>query len=223
MSYRVDTVPWPVRPFYLAIAWACGLAVYLYFVICRWTSTISIVGPGNHDLSQHAIFCVWHQNWWAYSVVFVRYRSPHATFSHPAAYMKPVHTAFRLMGLKPLLLGSSGEEGRRAADEIARLVQRGSSTTISPDGPYGPARILKKGVLHVALKSGVPIVPLTIAPSRYVSWPSWDSKRFPIPFGRVQVTVHSPITVNQTNFEEAGRLVVAALGGPGGSDHAAAA
>ena len=106
--------------------------------------------------------------------------------------MKPIHAAFRLMGLKPLLLGSSGEEGRRAADELARVVHRGSSATISPDGPYGPPRILKKGILHVALKSGVPIVPLTITPSRYIMWPSWDSKKFPLPFGRICVTVHRP-------------------------------
>jgi len=220
MKYRVDTVPLPARPFYLAAAWVCGLIVYLYFVACRLTSKISIEGPGNHDLTQHAIFCVWHQSWWAYSVVFVHYRSPHATFSHPAAYMKPIHNAFRLMGLKPLLLGSSGEEGRRAANELARLVHNGSSTTISPDGPYGPPRILKKGVLHVAMKSGVPIVPLAIEPSRYVLWPSWDDKKFPLPFGRIRVTVYPPIAVDGNNFEEAGRLIVLALGGP---DRAAAA
>ena len=168
MGYRVDTVPWVVRPFYLAAALVLGLALYLYYVACRLTSRISIEGPGSHDLSQHAIFCLWHDSWWVYSVVFVRYRAPHATFSHPAAYMKPVHAAFRLMGLKPLLLGSSGEEGRRAANELARLVQKGWSTTISPDGPYGPPRTLKKGVLHVSLKSGAGIVPLTIAASRCV-------------------------------------------------------
>jgi hypothetical protein len=25
------------------------------------TSSVSIDGPGNHDLSQHAIFCFWHE------------------------------------------------------------------------------------------------------------------------------------------------------------------
>jgi len=213
MTYRVDTVPLAARPFYLGAAWACGLALYFYYILCRLTSRISIEGPGNHDLSQHAIFCLWHESWWSYSVVFARYRSPHATFSHPAAYMKPVHTAFRLMGLKPLLLGSSGEEGRRAANELARLVQNGWSTTISPDGPYGPPRILKKGVLHVALKSGVPVVPLTIEASQSIRWPSWDGKKFPLPFGRIRVTVHRPIAVNWNNFEDAGRLIVESLGG----------
>jgi len=64
-------------------------------------------------------------------------------------------------------------------------------------------------------------VPLTIVASPHVLWPSWDSKKFPVPFGRIRMTVHCPITVNAGNFEEAARLIVAALGG--GAIRAAAA
>jgi lysophospholipid acyltransferase (LPLAT)-like uncharacterized protein len=156
---------------------------------------------------------MWHECWWSYFVVFLRYPSAHAMITHPAAYMKPVHALFRLMGLKRLLLGSSGEEGKRAVNELAQLVQQGWSTTISPDGPNGPPRVLKKGVLHLALKSGAPIVPLTISASRFVSWRSWDSKKFPLPFSQIKVTVHKAISVTQYNFDEIGTRIKAALGG----------
>ena len=46
MGYRVDTVPLPVRPLYLAAAWACGVVLYLYYFLCRKTSRVSIEGPG---------------------------------------------------------------------------------------------------------------------------------------------------------------------------------
>lgn len=162
----------------------------MYYFICRLTSCISIEGPRNRDLSQHAIFCIWHESWLPYLVVFLRYQYPHALIGHPAAYMKPVHVLLRLMGLRRLLLGSSGEEGKQAVNELALLVKTGWSTTISADGPAGPARVLTKGVLHLALKSGSPIVPFTISATRFVSWPSWDSKRFPLPFSGIRVTVH---------------------------------
>jgi lysophospholipid acyltransferase (LPLAT)-like uncharacterized protein len=165
-------------------------------------------------LSRHAIFCLWHESWWSYFVAFLGYRSAHVMMSHPAAYMKPAHNVFRLMGVKRLLLGSSGEEGRNAANTLARLVREGHSTTISPDGPYGPARILKKGVLHVARQSGAPIVPLTISSSRYLPWRSWDSKKFPLPFNRIRVTVHEDIRVNDDNFDEAMVRLAFALGAP---------
>jgi lysophospholipid acyltransferase (LPLAT)-like uncharacterized protein len=57
-------------------------------------------------------------------------------------------------------------------------------------------------------------VPLTICSSPFISWPSWDSKRFPLPFNRVKVIVHEAIHVHKQNFQEAGARIVRALGGP---------
>ncbi len=86
LRFRVDYVPLLIRPLYLAVMWAVGVLLYLYYALCRITSHISIEGPGNRDLTQHSIFCVWHESWWSYFVVFLRYRSAHAMISHPAAY-----------------------------------------------------------------------------------------------------------------------------------------
>jgi lysophospholipid acyltransferase (LPLAT)-like uncharacterized protein len=210
----VDNIPAFVRPFYIATAWLIGAILFFYYAVCRITSRISIEGPGHHDLSRHSIFCIWHESWWTYPVVFLRYQSAHAMISHPAAYMKPLHCVFRLMGLKRLFLGSSGNEGRQAASEVARLVRRGWSTTISPDGPKGPARVLKKGVLHIALQSGVPIVPLSISASRFIRVPSWDCKKHPIPFARIKVIVYEAIHVNVHNLDETVARIVTALGTP---------
>ena len=211
-GFRVDTIPGLIRPLYLALTWAAGTVVYLYYALCRLTSRISIEGSGNHDLSQHSIFCIWHENWLSYFVVFLRYRSAHALITHPAAYMKPIHNVFRLMGLDRLLLGSSGEEGKRAINRLAVLVRKGWSTTISPDGPYGPAHKVKKGVLHLALQSGIPIVPLTISVSRFIPVPSWDCKKLPLPFSRIKVIVHQATHVNGQNFPETISRIVGALG-----------
>lgn len=210
-GYRVDNIPWPIRPVYLAAAWALGTALYIYYIVCRVTSRVVFEGSGQADLSQHAIYCLWHESWWPYFVVFLRYRSPHALISDPAAYMKPVHIVFRMMGCHRVVLGSSGEEGRRAANQTAALVAKGWSTTISPDGPRGPARVLKKGVLHMALQSGTPVVPLSLASSRYIPLRSWDSKKFPLPFNRITIKVHQRIFVTAQNFDSAADQITAAL------------
>jgi lysophospholipid acyltransferase (LPLAT)-like uncharacterized protein len=118
-----------------------------------------------------------------------------------------------LFAFKEFEIHSQGEEGRRAANHLAALVRNGYPIAISPDGPNGPARVFKKGVFHVALQSGVPIVLLTISSSRFISWPSWDSKKFPLPFGRVRVVVHDAIRVNHHNFDESSTRIIDALGG----------
>jgi len=210
-GYRVDNVPWLIRPIYTAISWALGTALYGYYCLCRATSRIVIEGLGDGDLGQHAIFCLWHESWWPYFVVFLRYRRPHVLISDPAAYMKPVHAVFRMMGCRRLFLASSGEEGRKAVNDTAALIRNGWSTTISPDGPHGPARVLKKGVLHLAMQSGTPIVPLVLVSRRYLRWSSWDSKKFPLPFNRITVWVHPKIFVTGTNLDAAAAQIVSAL------------
>jgi lysophospholipid acyltransferase (LPLAT)-like uncharacterized protein len=135
---------------------------------------------------------------------------------HPAAYMKPVHVALHLMGIG-VILGSGGEEGRQAADLLEESVREGFSTAISPDGPRGPSGLLKKGVLHIALKSGVPILPVRLATSRGIVLPSWDKKLVPLPFSTIRVFIEEPLTVTEGNLEEVAEVLTERMTGPTGA------
>jgi lysophospholipid acyltransferase (LPLAT)-like uncharacterized protein len=57
-------------------------------------------------------------------------------------------------------------------------------------------------------------VPLTISSARFIALRSWDSKKFPLPFNRITVTVHESILVSQQNFDAIGARIIQALGGP---------
>jgi hypothetical protein len=114
-------------------------------------------------------------------------------------------------GLKRLLLGYQ-ERRKASGGRACRSCPERLVNTISPDGPSGPARSLKKGVLHIALQSGVPIVPLTISASRFISFPSWDRKKHPLPFNRIRVFIHNAICVDRHNFNEIGAEIVSVLG-----------
>jgi len=131
---------------------------------------------------------------------------------HPAWYTKPVAVLLSLIGVQRFILGSTGHDGRRAADELVTYLKDGYSTLIVPDGPHGPARTLKKGVLHIALQSGVPIVPLHISATKALRSSSWDRKMQPLPFSTIHVTVGSPIVVTTSTFEESFEELTHALG-----------
>jgi uncharacterized DUF497 family protein len=120
--------------------------------------------------------------------------------------MKPIHIGLKLMGVR-VLLGSGGEEGRKAANDLVDLLRHGWSTAISPDGPHGPQGVLKSGVLHIALQSGVPILPVRFIASRTFALPSWDKKPLPLPFSSITVVLGEPIAVGESNFEEAAKLL----------------
>jgi lysophospholipid acyltransferase (LPLAT)-like uncharacterized protein len=186
------------------------LVFYLYYGLCYATSRIVIDG-GRESLRQHAIYCLWHKSWWPFFIVCFRFRSKVAMINHPAAYMKPLHFVLHLMGLKHLILGSGGEEGRLAAQKLSLYVKEGHSTFISPDGPAGPAQKLKKGVLFVALESGVPIVPISLRSTPSIPFPTWDAKRFPLPFSYIRVKVAPPLSVCAENFAQSEEALTRAL------------
>lgn len=114
--------------------------------------------------------------------------------------------------MRRLILGSSGYEGREAATKLVKYLHGGYSTVILPDGPYGPAKELKKGALHVAAQSNIPLVAIQFRLSNpYVSR-SWDKKRFPYPFSQITVKCSQPIFVAPANLEEKSRELAEALG-----------
>jgi lysophospholipid acyltransferase (LPLAT)-like uncharacterized protein len=131
---------------------------------------------------------------------------------HPAWMVKHVHIVVRMVGVRYLVYGSTGHSGREAADTIVRLLRHGCSTALMPDGPRGPAGVLKDGVLHISQQSGVPIVPIRFQPSSYVRLSGWDRKHFPVPFGRIGVHYGSPVSVTASSFEEARLQVREQLG-----------
>src|SRR5262249_5869115 len=162
-------------------------------------------------------FCVGHRWVWPYWLTVVRSKPQLVIVNHPAAYMKPVHVWLRLMGVR-IVLGSSGDEGRRAIDRVAEFVKGGGSTVIFPDGPGGPPEVLKKGVLQLARKSGVPVAPTRVELSRFVLLPSWDRSRVPLPCSRTRLIYEAPVVVTEDNLEEARRLLSRRLSGEDDQD-----
>ena len=78
---------------------------------------------------------------------------------------------------------------------------------INPDGPNGPAFVLKRGILHLSLQSNVPIVPLRFSSSSYRELKTWDRKTFARLFSTIEMKIGEPIYVTSDNFEHAYELL----------------
>lgn len=217
-SYRVDEVPAWWRPLLFLYGYGLGFALFVYYLIQRATIVVEIEGQEHLVVGSSCIFCHWHgsipltlQSSVPRIPPSLRGRSQ-AWMQHPLWYMKPIHVALRLMGVRKLVLGSTGHDGRQAAEQLVDFLRRGYSTFLFPDGPAGPPRVLKKGILHIARESEVPIVPLRVTASRFLATRSWDRKQHPVPFSRIRVRVGEPVEVTEKNFEQAERRVREALG-----------
>jgi len=211
-AYRVDNVPIWWRPFWLAYAWLVGIGFWCVWNLLNFTCCIRFEGERPSADAGNHIYSLWHESWFLYFVTFVRSHRRHVWMQHPDAYMKPAHVALRLAGVG-ILLGSHGDEGREAARQLASHLRGGGSTAISPDGPRGPRRVLKKGVLHLARDSGVPILPLRFSASPALH-AGWDRKVIPLPWSTITVAVGSPIAVTEDDFDRAGQRLCDFMTGP---------
>lgn len=93
--------------------------------------------------------------------------------------------------------GSSTRGGAAGLMEILRKVKRGYDVGMTPDGPKGPRRRVKAGVIAVARLSGLPIVPVTFSAARAGRLKSWDRTLLPRPFSRGVFLYGPPIRVSR--------------------------
>lgn len=108
--------------------------------------------------------------------------------------------------------GSSTRGGARALLGAVRELQAGGSVAFTPDGPRGPRRELKPGVVAAAQRGGGVIVPIHAEADRAWRLHSWDRFMIPKPFARVRITYGRPFEVGKGELGLAEGLARAAQG-----------
>jgi lysophospholipid acyltransferase (LPLAT)-like uncharacterized protein len=93
------------------------------------------------------------------------------------------------------LYGSSTRGGARALLGAVRELRSGRAVAFTPDGPRGPRRELKPGVIAAAQRGEAPVIPLHAESSSAWRLHSWDRFMIPKPFARVGISYGQPFTV----------------------------
>ena len=80
--------------------------------------------------------------------------------------------------------GSATRGGARAFRQLVHTLKAGRNAVITPDGPKGPARRVKSGVIELSRMSGMPILPVAFSAWPRIVLRSWDRFVIPYPFAR---------------------------------------
>lgn len=113
-----------------------------------------------------------------------------------------IAAVLRALGFGELPRGSSSAGGATSLSGMVRALRAGRSVGVLCDGPRGPARESKPGVIGLARLSGLPIYPVAFEARPAVHLRSWDQALLPLPFARVQVLYGEPITVPRRASKE---------------------
>lgn len=191
---------------------------WLYIQFLALTSRITIKGDGKYP--GPALYALWHRQ----EVLMIYLHRGRGlcglvSKSRDGEYMARI---LRLFGFS-FVRGSTTTSGPISLRGLIRAARGGASIAITPDGPHGPVFKVQPGVIYLAQKAGLPVIPAACALSKKKVLGNWDSYQVPLPFGRIQVVYGTPFFVAGTDdiaakavelenvlnglTEEAGRLL----------------
>ena len=95
-----------------------------------------------------------------------------------------------------VIRGSSTDGGKKAYEEMVRSLKvSGTVFAITPDGPQGPAKEPKAGVIRAAQKTGAIIIPAAGQSTKHWSFKNWDTFYLAKPFGQIIQLFGEPIAL----------------------------
>ncbi len=93
--------------------------------------------------------------------------------------------------------GSTTRGGAAAFRSLIAKAKQGYSLALTPDGPRGPVYQASVGVLALARKTGLPIVPAGVYATHKFAVNSWDKFQVMLPFGKCAIVLGEPLNVNK--------------------------
>ena len=102
------------------------------------------------------------------------------------------------MGWK-LLRGSSSDQGKEVYKEMVNiLADNGNVVVLTPDGPKGPAKIPKPGIIRAAQKTNAVILPAMGQSKRRWGFTNWDTFYVGKPFSRIEFIYGEPLEFSES-------------------------
>lgn len=112
-----------------------------------------------------------------------------------------VHQILRRLGFGTVR-GSTTRGAIHAVNQLVDLANAGEDIVFTPDGPRGPRCIVQPGVVYIAQKTGLPIIPLAFGAKRKHVFQSWDRFQFPMPWTRSVFVWGNPLWVMPSAGDE---------------------
>ncbi|MGV8058651.1 MAG: lysophospholipid acyltransferase family protein [Smithellaceae bacterium] len=188
------------------------LMIVAYYITRSYFMTVRIESINEEMVRQHLkngnklIAALWHQRILSsigYAKGFGVYR-PSVMISE-SRDGDMIADVFSRMNFRPVR-GSSSRNGKKALAAMLNDLKDHSFAVHVLDGPKGPKGVVKPGLIVLAEKTGIPVVPVYISVNRAWVLRSWDRCLVPKPFSKIVIRWDQPIAIsqkmNEQSFEE---------------------
>ena len=175
--------------------WSIAWLVYLISRLLYATYRYKIIGI-EHRRAAEAKFpaiclALWHEQ-----ILAVAYghkgQSKFCPVVSASADGEMVAFTCKRLGFSPVR-GSTHRDGAIAKRDLLDALANGEWGAISVDGPKGPRRIVKRGIIDIAAARNAGIIPTIAIADRAWYLPTWDQVCIPKPFARITLAYAAAI------------------------------
>ncbi len=144
------------------------------------------------DRNERFILAFWHGR-----LMMMRYAYPGPGITVLISQSKDGELVARTMarfGIESVR-GSTSRGSFGGVKGLLSSVRSGRDLAITPDGPRGPGMKAQMGIIQIAAKTGLPIIPVSFGAEKKKVFRSWDSFILPYPFTRGVFVCAEPVYV----------------------------
>ncbi len=177
---------------------------HAYIRLTGATTKITWENRDAHDSlaqnNRNFIYAVWHSR-----QVFLAYAHKNrkvcalVSKSKDGEYMARVLDKLGITAAR----GSTSKGGHQALIELMDAAKAGFNIALTPDGPRGPKRKVQQGIIYLAQKTAIPILPVSCGLTRKLTFSSWDEFQVPLPFGAASIVYGKPIYAAESDSPDA--------------------
>jgi lysophospholipid acyltransferase (LPLAT)-like uncharacterized protein len=185
--------------------WLIAFAFRLFKI---WASTLRFeiddrAGILGQPVEQNFIGALWHNRLLIYPTVLRRFfpNRPGAALISASRDGDLLADAIKRFGFD-VVRGSSSRMGAGAIMQLSEVLVSHRDVVITPDGPRGPVYGIGPGIIFLAQKTGVAVLPMNVEYSSCWRVKSWDRFIVPKPFSRIRTIIGPPHRVRSTSTDE---------------------
>jgi lysophospholipid acyltransferase (LPLAT)-like uncharacterized protein len=181
--------PWLIKATGFSAAWAVRL--WIGTLRYRYRPLGRNFEPQHLAPDERYIYAFWHENMLMPAQHYSRTDLGVLISQHADGQL--IAEVCRHLGFHTVR-GSTARDGVRAVRQMLQM-DHGRHLAITPDGPRGPRRQVQPGIVYVAAKTGMPIVPFGFAFDRPWRARSWDRFAMPRPWSLATCVTDDRIVV----------------------------
>jgi lysophospholipid acyltransferase (LPLAT)-like uncharacterized protein len=182
-----------------------------YYLLNVYAKTIRLTLENEDEIRNHVenngrvILASWHQRFFGGFYLPRIFNRPISIMISKSKDGNFIADVVQRIGWAPVR-GSGSRGGKKALRVLVEEIKNSLLCGHIVDGPTGPARVIKPGLISLALHSGAAICPTYVFYERPWVFNSWDRFMIPKPFSRVNIRfdplIFVPEDVDSELFEE---------------------